>query len=218
MQAIQSDTEVSSEHHAAVPASGPAALSTNLLVIPIEKSLLYVRPLYVASDASNSVPQMQQVIVAFQPGGAGTLTVKIADTLQDALTELFGSSPPTRERVPDGPTDSRPRRRRRTRDTPDDSEASSSSSTSTMRTRPTTPRSRTATCAAATQLELATAKYEEYRELLDEADDEARRGRRWQRHWLHRYDHHHHPENQHHSDDGGRRGVAAGVGGGRAWR
>ena len=72
---------------------------------------------------------------------------------------------------------------------------------------------------AATQLELAKEKYEEYRDLLAEADDEGADGEGGGGgDWLHRDDLHHHPENQHHSDDGGRRGVAARVGGRCGWR
>ena len=139
VQAIQSDTEVSTEI-SLLCRERSRCLSTNLLVIPIEQSLLYVRPLYVASDASNSVPQMQRVIVAFQPGGEGTLTVKIAPTLQLALEAVFGSSPETREEDPgagpetpttpsgpDGETGASPRSKR-------------SSIRSTMRTPTTTPR------------------------------------------------------------------------------
>ncbi len=82
--------------------------STNLLVIPIEQSLLYVRPLYVEAESDNSVPQLEKVIVAFQT--SGTIEVQIGDTLDDALAQLFGPGSgeqpePTDPTQPDEPSD-----------------------------------------------------------------------------------------------------------------
>jgi uncharacterized membrane protein (UPF0182 family) len=62
----------------------------NLLVIPIQKSLIYVRPVYVESS-NNPQPKLVKVIVA-----SGTKTA-MEDTLQAALTDVFGSAPPTLE-------------------------------------------------------------------------------------------------------------------------
>lgn len=72
----------------------------NILLLPISNSLLYVRPLYVQA-ANNRVPELRKVIVA-----AGN-QVAMGDTLQDALTQIFGSAPPTLEEgrgTPTGPT------------------------------------------------------------------------------------------------------------------
>ncbi len=85
--------------------------TTNLLVIPIEQSLLYVRPLYVESESENSVPQLEKVIVAFQTGG--TIEVGLGDTLNDALESLFGAGSgqepdPTEPTEPGQPTEPDP--------------------------------------------------------------------------------------------------------------
>ena len=62
----------------------------NLLVIPIEQSLLYIRPLYVSAEGT-PLPQLKKVIVVYGE------KVIMRDSLRAALTEIFGSSPPTLE-------------------------------------------------------------------------------------------------------------------------
>jgi uncharacterized membrane protein (UPF0182 family) len=63
----------------------------NLLLIPIEDSLLYVRPLYVQAAGQTAVPELRNVIVAF--GGQ----VVMRNTLQESLAAIFGAAPPTLE-------------------------------------------------------------------------------------------------------------------------
>ncbi len=71
----------------------------NLLVIPIDQSLLYVRPWYVKSSG-NSLPELQQVIVAYEDDG-GNLHVAVESTFRGALVDLFGDDvPETSERNP----------------------------------------------------------------------------------------------------------------------
>src|SRR5579884_1186867 len=65
----------------------------NVLVIPIQKSLIYVRPLYIQSDR-NPLPELKKVIVV-----SGQQAV-MEDTLQKALADIFGSAPPTLEQKP----------------------------------------------------------------------------------------------------------------------
>jgi uncharacterized protein len=66
----------------------------NLVLIPIQETLLYVRPMYQQAD-SNPVPELRKVIVSY----AGE--VRVADTLEQALAALFeGVEPP--ETPPDG--------------------------------------------------------------------------------------------------------------------
>jgi uncharacterized membrane protein (UPF0182 family) len=100
--AINADTEVSRELTLLCQQTSQCP-KTNLLVIPIEQSLLYVRPLYIESEA-NPVPQLARVIVAFERPG-GNIDVQIADTLDGALTQLFGTSPGTLEEPPPEGTD-----------------------------------------------------------------------------------------------------------------
>jgi len=67
----------------------------NVQVIPIETSLLYVRPMYVQS-ARNPLPEFKRAIVVF-----GNRAV-IGNTLAEALTKLFGNAPATQEEAPGG--------------------------------------------------------------------------------------------------------------------
>lgn len=73
---------------------GSNAIFGNLLVIPVDKSLLYIAPLYIEATASNKLPQLQKVVVAF---GNREARVAMGDTLEEALAELFpgygGSAP-----------------------------------------------------------------------------------------------------------------------------
>jgi uncharacterized membrane protein (UPF0182 family) len=55
----------------------------DLLVIPIEESLLYVQPLYLQAEGGR-IPELKRVIVAYQN------QVVMRETLEGALTELFG--------------------------------------------------------------------------------------------------------------------------------
>jgi uncharacterized membrane protein (UPF0182 family) len=76
---------------------GSRVLQGNMLVTPIKSSLLYIRPLYTESD-TNPLPLLRKVIVAY--GGQASM----GDTLQEALTSLFGAAPPTLEqKQPTGP-------------------------------------------------------------------------------------------------------------------
>ena len=75
----------------------------NVQVIPIQNSLLYVRPLYVQS-ARNPLPEFKRAIVVF-----GDRAV-IGNTLREALASLFGDAPGTLEEAPGagGPTPTEP--------------------------------------------------------------------------------------------------------------
>jgi uncharacterized protein len=61
---------------------GSRAVQGNLLVIPIEQSLLYVEPLYLEAE-QNQLPTLVQVIVAYRD------RIVMADTLDKALEGLF---------------------------------------------------------------------------------------------------------------------------------
>ncbi|HYI62465.1 MAG TPA: UPF0182 family protein [Acidimicrobiales bacterium] len=71
----------------------------NALLIPIEQSILYVRPLYVTASA-NPNPQIKAVVVYFQRGD-GETEVEVDTTLAGALQRLFGVAPETLEADPD---------------------------------------------------------------------------------------------------------------------
>ncbi len=63
---------------------GSVVIRGNLLVIPIENSLLYVEPLYIQASSSNSIPEVKKVIVGYQD------RIVMEDTLDIALTKIFG--------------------------------------------------------------------------------------------------------------------------------
>ncbi len=65
----------------------------NMLIIPVNNSLLYVRPLYVQAQSTN-VPEFKKAIVVQGQ------KIAMGDTLQQALSTLFGSAPPTLEEAP----------------------------------------------------------------------------------------------------------------------
>jgi uncharacterized membrane protein (UPF0182 family) len=61
---------------------GARAIQGNLLVIPIDQSLLYVEPLYLEA-AQNSLPTLVRVIVAYEN------RIVMAETLEQALRSIF---------------------------------------------------------------------------------------------------------------------------------
>lgn len=65
--------------------SGSRVIRGNLLVIPIEDSLLYVEPVYLSSDQRDAIPELKRVIVAF----GDKLTMQ--NTLEESLSVVFGS-------------------------------------------------------------------------------------------------------------------------------
>ena len=63
---------------------GSQVLLGNDLLVPLDQSVLYIRPLYVTAE-SNSLPQLRYVIAVFNQ------KVVIAPTLAGALSQVFGS-------------------------------------------------------------------------------------------------------------------------------
>ncbi len=78
--------------------AGSEVIRGNLLVIPVEDSLIYVEPLYLQSE-SGAIPELTRVIVAY-----GDVVVMEKD-LPSALDTIFSGTPtgPTTT-VPSGPT------------------------------------------------------------------------------------------------------------------
>jgi uncharacterized membrane protein (UPF0182 family) len=64
---------------------GSTVLRGNIIVVPIEDSLLYVEPIYLKADNPNSLPEMKRVIVAYQD------KVVMEETLEEALDRIFGA-------------------------------------------------------------------------------------------------------------------------------
>ncbi len=61
---------------------GSEVIQGNLLVIPIEESLLYIRPLYLRA-AGGRIPELKRVVVAYQNH------IVMEPTLDEALARLF---------------------------------------------------------------------------------------------------------------------------------
>ena len=63
---------------------GSAVIQGSLLTIPIEESLLYVRPLYLKAD-TGKIPELKRVIVAYEN------KIAMEETLEQGLARLFGA-------------------------------------------------------------------------------------------------------------------------------
>ena len=68
--------------------AGSQVIQGNLLVIPIEQSILYVQPLYLQATQT-PIPQIKRVVVVY-----GNQVV-MEPTLEGALARIFGGAPPT---------------------------------------------------------------------------------------------------------------------------
>jgi uncharacterized membrane protein (UPF0182 family) len=69
---------------------GSEVIWGTLMVIPIEESLIYVRPLYLRAQGGR-IPELTRVIVAYNN------QIVMEPTLEAALARLFGGTPPTPE-------------------------------------------------------------------------------------------------------------------------
>jgi len=67
---------------------GSNVIRGNMMIIPIEQSLLYVEPLYLRSEQSQ-MPELKRVIVAYNND------IVMENTLEDALAVIFGEEKPS---------------------------------------------------------------------------------------------------------------------------
>jgi len=63
---------------------GSQVIQGSLLVIPLEESLIYVRPLYLKSDAGK-IPELKRVIVLYEN------RIAMEETLEEGLARIFGA-------------------------------------------------------------------------------------------------------------------------------
>jgi uncharacterized membrane protein (UPF0182 family) len=84
---INQDTEVSRQV-SLWDQRGSQVIRGDLLVIPIKEALLYVQPLYLEAEGGR-IPELKRVVVAFQD------QVVMRETLEAALTDLFGAGAPS---------------------------------------------------------------------------------------------------------------------------
>jgi uncharacterized membrane protein (UPF0182 family) len=81
---INQDTEISRQI-SLWDQRGSKVIRGDLLVIPIEESLLYVQPLYLQAEGGR-IPELKRVVIAYRN------RVVMQETLEGALTDLFGGS------------------------------------------------------------------------------------------------------------------------------
>ena len=76
---------------------GSQVIRGSLLAIPIEKSLLYVQPLYLAAE-QGGLPELKRVIVVFGN------QIAMEESMEQSLQKIFGGKPPQAARpAPDSP-------------------------------------------------------------------------------------------------------------------
>jgi uncharacterized membrane protein (UPF0182 family) len=71
--------------------SGSSVIRGNLLVIPVEDSLLYVEPIYLRAEQRDAIPELKRVIVAYGD------KITMQETLDEAIAVIFEG------RVPESP-------------------------------------------------------------------------------------------------------------------
>jgi uncharacterized membrane protein (UPF0182 family) len=72
---------------------GSQVIQGNLLVIPIENSLIYVQPLYLRAE-NGKIPELKRVIVAYEN------RIAMEETLDAALSRIFGEVRVSEETMP----------------------------------------------------------------------------------------------------------------------
>jgi uncharacterized membrane protein (UPF0182 family) len=77
---------------------GSQVIRGSLLAIPIEKSLLYVQPLYLAAE-QGSLPELKRVIAAFGS------QIAMEETLDQSLQKIFGAKPAREATTPAAPVE-----------------------------------------------------------------------------------------------------------------
>ncbi len=66
---------------------GSTVIRGSLVAIPLDQSLIYVQPLYLAASEQGAVPELRRVIVAYGN------QIAMEPTLRQSLARLFGGSP-----------------------------------------------------------------------------------------------------------------------------
>jgi uncharacterized protein len=74
---------------------GSNVLFGDMLVVPVEESLLYVMPVYLAAEAGGGLPEFRRVIVVFGD------RIRWGATFDDALDQIFGDASAPTERPDD---------------------------------------------------------------------------------------------------------------------
>ncbi|RKD28757.1 UPF0182 family protein [Thermohalobacter berrensis] len=80
---IDQDTEIS-QQLTLWGQEGSDVIRGNLLIVPVENSLLYVEPIYLQASSENSLPEVKRIIVAYRN------QIVMERTLDEALSKIFG--------------------------------------------------------------------------------------------------------------------------------
>jgi uncharacterized membrane protein (UPF0182 family) len=72
---------------------GSQVITGNLLAIPIEQSIIYVQPIFLASE-KGQLPELKRIIVAYGN------TIAMEENLEMALSRIFGGSATIKEKYP----------------------------------------------------------------------------------------------------------------------
>jgi uncharacterized membrane protein (UPF0182 family) len=85
---INQNTEISQEF-TLLGQGGSRVIQGNMLVIPIEESLLYVQPIYISASSAETegIPEFKRAIVSFNG------QIEMRDTLDQAIAAIFGEAP-----------------------------------------------------------------------------------------------------------------------------
>ena len=65
---------------------GSQVINGSLLVIPVEDSILYIQPLYLAADQAGSLPELKRIILAYGN------SIAMEESLDLSLSRIFGRS------------------------------------------------------------------------------------------------------------------------------
>lgn len=90
---IDQNTDIS-EEFTLWSQQGSRVLRGNMVIVPIESSLLYVEPIYLESDSENSLPEMKRVVVSFGD------KIVMRESLKGALEDIFGTIDEVQEELP----------------------------------------------------------------------------------------------------------------------
>lgn len=86
---INSDANISKELNL-WSQGGSQVIRGNMIVVPIENSILYVEPIYITSSNKTTLPELKQVVVAYDE------KIVMRSSLSDALYALFGEKVPAK--------------------------------------------------------------------------------------------------------------------------
>jgi uncharacterized membrane protein (UPF0182 family) len=83
---INQDTNISADF-TLLGQQGSEVVQGNMLVVPVEESIIYVQPVYLLGTAQNALPELKRVVVVFED------RIVMRNTLDEAIAAVFGTEP-----------------------------------------------------------------------------------------------------------------------------